>query len=319
MGSSKGHPFYGNQYVKSDYEIGSFKYVPETIQSLVKSNDVVVHNAKGKISDTVRFSELIENVSSHAALKKGILGVAGICLVSTLAYSHLSKKKGSGTKVDKLSQDKSNRKLSYNNEGSMNYTLNKKVFILDDLLKAGVESVDISTYTHIRAYHGCRPIAIDDYYDKGILPISAESAENDVIIRLSGNGVTDEKIIEMFEDEWFSVDNIHKKVWLALSKDELLGTCGHYVIYGSEFNYVVAAKLGIQEQLTKVGFPTIFACDIPIINITEGYLDCINNLLKNKDRNAGVSVKGIVHSSEIVEHVHPKKIYDPILGYTRKL
>ena len=56
--------------------------------------------------------------------------------------------------------------------------MGKRVAVLDELIKKRINNVDLSgEYTHIRGYHGCRPISIDNYYQNGIKPIEKEFAK----------------------------------------------------------------------------------------------------------------------------------------------
>ena len=60
----------------------------------------------------------------------------------------------------------------------------KKVFNLEEIKKSQKINLIDGTYTHIRAYHACRPISIDDYLLNGIRPISYESALDEVKSRV---------------------------------------------------------------------------------------------------------------------------------------
>ncbi|MFC9541876.1 hypothetical protein ACFTQ7_18655 [Lysinibacillus sp. NPDC056959] len=50
---------------------------------------------------------------------------------------------------------------------------NKKVFVPDDKAKKK-QGVDLGNYTHIRAYHACRPIDMESYFVEGIIPFHVE-------------------------------------------------------------------------------------------------------------------------------------------------
>lgn len=58
--------------------------------------------------------------------------------------------------------------------------MEKKVFILAEHLNDEYE-VDFyeEGYTHLRAFHACRPLRISDYLNNGIIPISYKSALKD--------------------------------------------------------------------------------------------------------------------------------------------
>ncbi len=118
----------------------------------------------------------------------------------------------------------------------------KKVFSLEEIKKSQKINLIDGTYTHIRAYHACRPISIDDYLLNGIRPISYESALDEVKNRVVCEWVSENTAVEKFNEEWNDFDDIHKKVWLEMNKNLLLDGASHYLIYGSEFINALAMQ-----------------------------------------------------------------------------
>ena len=53
--------------------------------------------------------------------------------------------------------------------------MKKNLFILEEHLDDKYP-VDLRHYTHIRAYHACRPLNISDYLQEGIKPIDYKMA-----------------------------------------------------------------------------------------------------------------------------------------------
>uniref|UniRef100_UPI00046F2A17 hypothetical protein n=1 Tax=Paenibacillus maysiensis TaxID=1155954 RepID=UPI00046F2A17 len=148
----------------------------------------------------------------------------------------------------------------------------KSVFILDE----SDSSKDYSNlnfqddYTHIRAYHGCCTTNVKSYYENGILAIEENSARQQAIDLLSER-IAKEVVLNEFNKQWSKLDRIHKHVWFTLTRKELINSCGHYLIYGSEFINSIAAALNCQEYLVGRGLPTIFHCDVPISDIPIDY------------------------------------------------
>lgn len=188
-----------------------------------------------------------------------------------------------------------------------------RVAILDECIKKRINNIDLlREYTHLRGYHGCRPISIDDYYQKGIKPIEKEFARHEAILRLCDRWITAEKVIDRFNESWNDLTHPHKSVWLTYSEKEFLNGSGHYLIYGSEFLCGIASQLFCQPNLKRVGIPTIFHCNIPLENIPETYLSDINEKIHRRDSSGGFRVYGEVLANEIVGYSQPKTIFDPL-------
>jgi hypothetical protein len=95
----------------------------------------------------------------------------------------------------------------------------------------------LEKYTHVAAYHACRPIDNKSYLDNGIKP---------------ANGYGNEKI------------------WFFISRTRAI-VDSHYLEYGSELIRSIATRLGDMaiEKLSKVGTPIIFQCSVPISWLKE--------------------------------------------------
>lgn len=186
--------------------------------------------------------------------------------------------------------------------------MEKKVFILAEHLNDEYElDFDIDGYTHLRAFHACRPLKISDYLNNGIEPISYRSALQDVKDRIVGDYVSKEVAILEFQKEWSEFEDMHKRVWLQMSKDLLLGTASHYLIYGSEFINTLAMNLGCRSRLKKIGKPTIFYCDIPMEEITSMTLNEIQSSFnEGYTDDIGFSVDRVLPQN-IIGYEHPTK------------
>lgn len=194
--------------------------------------------------------------------------------------------------------------------------MEKKIFILEDHLDDQYEiDFGIDEYTHLRAFHACRPIKLSDYLDNGILPISYESALQDVRDRVVCDYVSEEDAIIKFQEEWSEFEDIHKRVWLQMNKDLLLDTTSHYLIYGSEFINALAMQLGCRDKLKQIGIPTIFFCDIPVEDIVPMTLRDIQNVFNSGDTYDISFAVDKVLPQDIVDYEHPtKRLVDPYGG-----
>lgn len=194
--------------------------------------------------------------------------------------------------------------------------MEKKIFILEEHLGDEYEiDFGLEGYTHLRAFHACRPMNLSDYLDNGILPISYESALQDVRNRVICDYVSEEDAILKFKEEWSEFEDMHKRVWLQMNKDLLLNTASHYLIYGSEFINALAMLLGCRDRLKQIGIPTIFFCDIPIANIAPmALLDIQNSINDGYTYDIGFAVDE-VEPNNIVDYEHPtKRLTDPYGG-----
>lgn len=168
----------------------------------------------------------------------------------------------------------------------------------------------LKEYTHIRGYHGCRPIDVNHYYQNGIIPISKDRILSDAIFRLKNDINTVKKIKETFEVNWRKFDSYHKAVWFSISKEELVNKCGHYLIYGSEFVMELATQLYSQHLLKQHGLPTVFCCDISLENLSKETINEIEEHFIKRDSSGGFKIIGKLNPIDIDSHFHPEAIYD---------
>jgi hypothetical protein len=145
-----------------------------------------------------------------------------------------------------------------------------------------------NAYSHIRAYHACRPKNIDDYYSKGILPSFIKSLEENITSLLKECGASEEiAYVLRYMRKFYNESD--EKVYVAVDKNHLETFCDHHLIYGSEYFLCAAALLGtlnnnINETIAAVSkqrstFPVLFHCDIPIGSISNDALNEISGRL----------------------------------------
>lgn len=188
----------------------------------------------------------------------------------------------------------------------------KKVAIFDELIKSEIpKSFTLENeFTHIRGFHGCRPLDIHTYYSQGIQMLNKEQLLHETLYRLKDTFLDKKRIIEVFEKHWQSESIERQNIWFAVSKQELLSKAGHYMIYGSEFIQGIAADLGSHQLLKNHGIPTIFSIDVPIETIPTEYLNCLEDNIKNKDTSGGFKSTSPISKNDVIEHFHPLKIVD---------
>lgn len=187
----------------------------------------------------------------------------------------------------------------------------KKVFFWEE----NTDKVDLSGYTHIRAYHGCRTSNIESYIKEGIHSFSRKQAYKMVMDILSQCGIREDEIRKSFERHWGECLHHYNAICLSISKNELLNLSGHYLIYGSEFICGMAADLFCQHKLKEIGRPTLIECHIDKSKFSRSTLQAIeDNEIKYGCWDGGIYLLDDVSSDEIVEITYPQKIYDPLLS-----
>ncbi len=127
-----------------------------------------------------------------------------------------------------------------------------------------------SYYSHLKAFHGCRPESLATYHELGL------------------QGQRPERIIETFRSIFSDVPRqdvdsaIQKmqhrgaaergRIWLSADDEEMVRDFGHYMIHGSEYLLALAAHLGTgvycdedyRQRLKNFGIPTVLEVDVPI-------------------------------------------------------
>jgi len=183
------------------------------------------------------------------------------------------------------------------------------------------QEIDLLDYTHIRAYHACRPENVQLYTDIGLIPYDEASALNDALQKLLGGNISEAKIREQFNKMWENSDAYQRSVvWLALEKSELLGASCHYLIYGSEFLNAMSMHLGCREKLKNIGRPTIVVCDIPIRDISRTWLDGLEESIADGWASMRSLAVPSVAPQDIIDFIYPTSwVDDPYTGMRYKL
>lgn len=102
---------------------------------------------------------------------------------------------------------------------------NKIVFVPDNK-ENKMLGFDPGIYTHIRAYHACRPIDLESYFVEGIRPFHIEEMRQ-IAAATFGIAVS---VVMNIEPEGQS--NTTNHVYFSLFKNELLRESGHYLCWG---------------------------------------------------------------------------------------
>lgn len=186
----------------------------------------------------------------------------------------------------------------------------KNVFCWD----VNMDKIDLSVYTHIRAYHGCRTSNIESYIKEGIHSFSRKQAYKIAHDTLLQCGIEEKEILKCFNEKWNDNIDHFNNVCVNISKEDMLHLSGHYLVYGSEFICGMAVDLFCQYKLKKIGKPTLLECHIDKPKFSRSALQAIeDNEIKYGCWDGGIYLLEKISPDEIVEITYPQKIYDPLL------
>ena len=194
-------------------------------------------------------------------------------------------------------------------------------------------------YDQVRLFHGCRPVDVTSYYTCGLKPLDCTHANAAAYTTfLSGaspeltRADVDAAIAEV------GPDLREGRVYFCFDGRELVEYCGHYLIYGSEYLCAVGASLmrlhqrrdgwspDYREALKRVGIPTLFVVDLPLILLRRSAIrEIAEALLAGVDLTQGVAdgalqeapadrsgfwTDQVVPTAHIAGHTHPECIPD---------
>lgn len=120
------------------------------------------------------------------------------------------------------------------------------------------------TYSHVAAYHACRPTDIESYLGKGIIPSNMEALIEKAKIYFNETDAVTAAVKELGKDY---LDHGRDKIGFFVSKTGSLESgYSHYLRNGSELFQGIARRLGdrAEQKISKEGKPTLFQCALPI-------------------------------------------------------
>jgi hypothetical protein len=189
----------------------------------------------------------------------------------------------------------------------------------------------INNHESIVVFHGCRPLNVDAYYSEGLKPSNLDLL-NDFARRIFLSGEFPEISETNFSSTVQSMTRLDQgKAYVVLDEQELIQSCGHYMIYGSEHLCGIAASLsrGISQDyrqvLKRFGIPTVFKIAIPTREINQSDLEELAEEIRENFwdlrteltpplLNWTFTLETPVPPRQILDHNHPAEIPDPLLG-----
>ena len=225
------------------------------------------------------------------------------------------------TYVEKIK--KSAEKILYRDSDWEACDLFVEIASREQIRKSIMEALE-SNIIEVIAYHACRPTRIKDYYEKGIMPLSPEYAQKQFREYFSPFASQEDitKAIESVPLE--TRDNV---THVVLDDRKFVTSCGHYLIYGGEYQNCLAIHLpGSSERtrdiLKKFGKATVFVCRLPFSYVTDleylaSYMlaDHFFRLAHNREDVYGIdytiTIDNTIPPESIIRHYFPEKIKDP--------
>ena len=223
------------------------------------------------------------------------------------------------------------------------YIVSDDLTWLDDIIvRATGNYVDIKSltadrlaerYHSFRACHATRTADVGAYYARGLLPLDPDLAHVRARAIFLG-GAYPELTEAVLEGAIAEVGSELRagRVYFEANEQDLMETCGHYLLYGGEYLIALAAHLGCARDYRQVlqgfGRPTMFICDVPLrligshtlMEFAGGALENIfENLLDeayepDPHGGAGFCIYRPLPAEHIVGHYHPTRIRDPYRG-----
>ncbi|AXW61561.1 hypothetical protein CJO94_05920 [Ralstonia solanacearum] len=190
-----------------------------------------------------------------------------------------------------------------------------------------------SYYTHFKGFHGCRPVRLGSYYERGLL-----GQDSDFLCNMFREIFSDapkedvESVIQQFAGR---SDRERGAMWLVGNDRYLLKECGHYLIQGSEYLMALAAHLGhspsgedYRFRLRSYGIPTILEVDVPValipaaqhVEVAKMILSEWGQLAARRSLQFGdvppcYVLRQDVPADCVQGHYHPERIVDPHQGH----
>lgn len=200
----------------------------------------------------------------------------------------------------------------------------KKCENLHDLLSCQLRSY----YPAVVAFHGCRPASVESYQAQGVLPANSEQMRS-IAKELFGNSARVlEAVNHLARSDFGCVqsyeDHNSGRCYFTLSYDHLVNSCGHYLLYGSEYLLCIANSIGKASVLRNRGKAVIVECLIPTNELPSWFFKelggnmvermfarLLDDSSEPEELNFGFCIRNRVPPENILRFHYPTKIPNP--------
>ena len=193
-------------------------------------------------------------------------------------------------------------------------------------------------YSHIRVYHGCRPVDVQSYYRDGIKPCEEmREIQIDRFREIFLSGDYPELTEEMLQKSIEIADNHPHApgVHLCIDDNCMIEWYAQYLIYGSEYLCGLVSNLPVENVekyravLRGIDKPTFLVIDLPnTIDFVKDYDVCkildrmlrqwVYNIAHNGTKTGtfdfGCVIMKALPPEYICSHFYPRKIRDDLMG-----
>ena len=182
-------------------------------------------------------------------------------------------------------------------------------------------------FEKFECYHGCRVETVSSYYERG-LEVHCQQELNRSASELLSVELDEIRRVSMEIN-----DTDEGVVHVVLDARELIKKSGHYLIYGSEWIFVLAGLLGgdLRSRLRKRGKPTLLRMEVPFNRLSLSQLEqlaeyipaalwedlphfqsipVVSSAVQIRDRVPPEFVISHEHPTAIVDHHDDGRIYD---------
>lgn len=127
-------------------------------------------------------------------------------------------------------------------------------------------------YTHVAAYHACRPKDIESYFKEGLIPANTENLIAEAK-KFFGDADAVSSVVNKMRTEHYGSEYFEHgldKIGFFMSKTGSM-VDSHYLKYGSELFQCIANRLGewAIHMMSKRGTPTLIQCSLPVTWLDE--------------------------------------------------
>lgn len=191
-----------------------------------------------------------------------------------------------------------------------------------------------SYYSHIRAFHACRPAEMSSYIENGIAVQNQNQLQNK--FREIFSEISADKFNNALQKNSFGSQVDQGKSYYSLFKNTLVEDAGHYLIYGSEYTLALIGTLAAsdyekrqyQRRLKTIGIPTLFEVEIPISYVPLPQLTSLVKVIISEwgqlvtKKPLGrcdefcISLHRPLEARYITQHSHPPLIIDPLCNHS---
>lgn len=190
----------------------------------------------------------------------------------------------------------------------------------------------IAEYDGIEVFHACRPEKLLVYYQRGLMLSDSDGVDNLALKVFFG----DEPSALDVQSLNSAISQIgvrdQGKLYVSIDLRSLVNRSGHYLIYGSERLLCLAAALcgdtaHYREKLKKIGTPTIFRAVLHWGSLDDSDIDelarhvvaeliAIKKQFNPRVLMCSFILDHAVPPSDLIGHLHPIEIPDPMDGYS---